>query len=64
MADEGTSTRSKGRTRLRFEKEWARKQRKTQKDSGEAYTTYKGDPKAAKQVIGITSLSPTLFSEA
>lgn len=25
-----------------------------QKDSGEAYTTYKGDPKAAKQVIGIT----------
>ena len=45
MADEGTSTRRKGRKRLRFESEWVRKKRKTEKDSGEAYTTYKGDPK-------------------
>ena len=54
MADEGTSTRRKGWKRLRFESEWVRKKRKTEKDSGEAYTTYKGDPKPAKQLIAIT----------
>ena len=54
MADEGMSTRRKGRKRLRFESEWGRKKRKIQKDSGEAYTTYKGDPKPAKQLVAIT----------
>ena len=54
MADDGTGTRRKGRKWLRFESEWVRKKRKTEKDSGEAYTTYKGDPKPAKQLIAIT----------
>ena len=54
MADQGTSTRRKGRKRLRFKSEWVRKKRKIQKDSGEAYTTYKGDPKPAKELVAIT----------
>lgn len=54
MAEEGASTRRKGRKRLRCGNKWVRKKRKTQKDSGQVYTTYKGDPKAAKQLIAIT----------
>ena len=54
MADGGTSIRGNGRKRLQFESEWIRKKRKTQKDSGEAYTTYKGDPKSAKQLVAVT----------
>ena len=51
MADKGTSTRRKGRQRQRFKNEWTRKKQKPQKDSDEAYTTYKG---AAKQLVAIT----------
>ena len=45
--------RKGGRKRLRFEEEWTRKKRKIQKDSGEAYTSYKGDHRAEKELVTI-----------
>ena len=46
--------RRRGRKRLRFEQEWARKKRKLQKDRGEAHTSYKGERKAAKELENLT----------
>ena len=42
-----------GRKRLRFEEEWKRRQKKLKKDSGKAYTTYKGDQRAEKELVDI-----------
>lgn len=44
----------RGRKRLRIEKNWKRKRRKLEKDKGKAYTTYKGEAKAAKSIQDIT----------
>ena len=51
---EAGSLRLKGRKRLRYEHLWARKKRKIEKDSGEAYETYRGKLKPAKEVNPIS----------
>ena len=43
----------RGRKRLRYPEEWAKKKRKHNKDRGGSYTTYKGEQKSKKQLTGI-----------
>ena len=50
----GAEESRRGRKRLRYQVEWKRKKRKLQKDKGETYTTYKGERRAAKQLVSLT----------
>lgn len=45
----GPPFENQGRKRLRCVEQWAKNKRKKQKDSGKAYNTYRGEPRARKR---------------